>query len=112
MGSTIVENAIAFMERGLAESLTLSQVCAAVGVCPRTLQKAFQGELGCTPMHWLRQRRLAVARARLLAARNGETVTDIVSSTGITHLGRFSVEYRRRYGVTPSSTLPTTTTSH
>ena len=106
MGQT-VRSAITLMERDLAEPLTLTQVCAGIGVCPRTLQKAFKDELGCSPMQWLKQRRLAAARHRLLSATHGETVTDIVSSIGITHLGRFAVEYRQRYGVTPSSTLAT-----
>lgn len=111
MGATTVSNAIALMERDLAEPLTLAQVSAGVGVCPRTLQKAFKSQLGCSPMQWLKQHRLAVARKRLQEADTGETVTDIVSSIGITHLGRFAVEYRQRYGVTPSSTLaaPSTT---
>lgn len=108
-----VTAAIAHMEGHLAEPITLPEVCRTVGVGPRTLQKAFRAELGCTPMAWLRDRRLSVARDRLrVASASTTTVTEVASSLGITHLGRFAVEYRRRYGVPPSVTLATSAPQH
>lgn len=107
--AVMVRDAIAHMEQHLDEPVTLPSVCAQVGVGTRTLQKAFRAELGCTPMGWLRTRRLSLARERLTAAdASATTVTDVATGLGITHLGRFAVEYRRTFGVTPSSTLATT----
>lgn len=101
-----VYSAIALMEDRLGEPLTLGDLCTHTRVSPRALQQAFKSELGCTPMSWLRDRRLDEAERQLAAANDQETtVTRVVSAIGITHLGRFSGQYRRRFGVIPSETL-------
>jgi hypothetical protein len=45
------------------------------------------------------------ARRELLQGSRGAKVMDISLRSGFPHCGRFSVEYRRRYGETPSQTL-------
>jgi tetratricopeptide (TPR) repeat protein len=45
------------------------------------------------------------ARRDLLRASSNATVTDIAAHCGFIHLGRFSVEYHKRYGEKPSETL-------
>jgi AraC-like DNA-binding protein len=36
---------------------------------------------------------------------NGESVATIAARWGFTHLGRFAIDYRRRFGSYPSQTL-------
>lgn len=104
--TSVVGDAIAHMESRLGDTVTLQSVCEEVGVGPRTLQKAFRSQLGTTPMTWLRHRRLAEARRQLSSAdRSSTTVTAVATGLGITHLGRFAVEYHRMFGVPPSRTL-------
>jgi AraC-like DNA-binding protein len=55
-------------------------------------------------LSFLRERRFEVARARLLAS-SAATVTDVAVASGFEHLGRFSVEYKKRYGESPTQTL-------
>src|SRR5262249_18957630 len=45
------------------------------------------------------------ARRDLLLGASGEKVMDVALRCGFAHWGRFAVEYRRRYGETPSQTL-------
>src|SRR5262249_400667 len=45
------------------------------------------------------------ARRDLLQGLPGERIMDVAVRCGFPHFGRFSVEYRRRYGETPSQTL-------
>jgi AraC-like DNA-binding protein len=56
-------------------------------------------------MQWLRDRRLAAARLRLLQAEPEDTVTTIALRSGFTQLGRFAIAYRKRYGESPRETL-------
>ena len=45
------------------------------------------------------------ARRDLLRGDRGKSVADIANRWGLAHLGRFSTQYRRRYGEKPSQTL-------
>lgn len=89
-----------------AEPLTIERLAAAGGVSPRTLIKGFRRYRGMSPKVMLRELRFQSARDALLAAQPGTaTVADIATAWGFYELGRFAVEYRRRYAETPSSTL-------
>ena len=79
-----------------------------LNVSPRQLYRAFQAEVGMSPAKYLRRYRLTRARLDLLAADPTETtVTSVAFSLGFWELGRFSVEYRRLFGESPSQTLIT-----
>ena len=56
-------------------------------------------------MRHLRNIRLAQVREALIRADPEENVTAVAMSLGFTHMGRFSVEYRLRFGESPSQTL-------
>ncbi|HKS49826.1 MAG TPA: AraC family transcriptional regulator [Amycolatopsis sp.] len=87
--------------------LTVEELAAGAGVSVRALQKSFHDAIGCSPMTYLREIRLNRARDALASAdpAAGASVTDIALNWGFRHLGRFSVEYRRRFGESPSQTL-------
>lgn len=84
-------------------SLAALSRIAMVGV--RALQTGFQQELGMTPSGYVRMVRLDRVHAALLEAKPGESVTSIASHSGFTHMGRFSAQYKQRFGVSPSHTL-------
>lgn len=102
-----VRRAVDHIEENFGLALTLERLATHTGVSARTLQRGFQEHLGCSPMDYLRDVRLKQARAALIAADPGSdmTVTEIALESGFMHLGRFSVEYRRRFGESPSQTL-------
>ncbi|WP_067473721.1 AraC family transcriptional regulator [Nocardia amamiensis] len=87
--------------------LTVERLAADSGVSVRALQRGFHDVVGCSPMAYLREVRLNRAREALAAAdpTSGVSVTDVALNWGFMHLGRFSVEYRRRFGESPSQTL-------
>jgi AraC-like DNA-binding protein len=87
------------------EPLTVVDMAEAVGVSVRTLQTNFVRELGVSPMAYLRELRLGAARTELKAASTDTTVTRVALNHGYSHFGRFSVEYKRRFGESPSATL-------
>jgi transcriptional regulator GlxA family with amidase domain len=90
----------------LGESLHISALCRALSVSERTLRTAFHRVHGVSPCRCLRMMRLSRARrALLLADCQLVTVTEIATGFGFVELGRFSVEYRRLFGESPSETL-------
>jgi len=56
-------------------------------------------------MRYLRNARFAKVRDALLRAEPEESVTVIAMACGFTHMSRFAVEYRHRFGERPSDTL-------
>jgi AraC-like DNA-binding protein len=100
-----VRRAEEYLAANVGEAITLQDLVAAVGVPARSLQVAFKKYRSTTPMAFLRQLRLESARRRLLDAHVEYTVVDVARELGLGNPGRFAVEYKRRFGESPSQTL-------
>lgn len=103
----VVQNAMNYVEDHLAERITMEAIARAVHMSVRSIQQGFREELGMTPMTYVRERRLERVREELTDAipADGVTVTQVAERWGFNHLGSFAVEYRKRWGETPSETL-------
>jgi AraC-like DNA-binding protein len=102
----LVEQAENLALADIDESLHISALCRSLEVSERTLRKAFHMVRGLPPCRQLRMLRLSRARSALLSADCGlTTVTEIATCFGFVELGRFSVEYRKVFGESPSQTL-------
>ncbi|WP_375789344.1 helix-turn-helix domain-containing protein [Bradyrhizobium sp. Pha-3] len=89
-----------------AQALSISDICRSLAVSERTLRSAFTKIHGVPPCRRLRTLRLLHARKVLLEAdRKLTTVTRVAADFGFSELGRFSVEYRKAFGESPSQTL-------
>jgi AraC-like DNA-binding protein len=78
---------------------------AVAGVPGRTLFKHFEDWKGVSPMRYLRNTRFQRAREALERAEPEARITEIAKSCGFNHMSRFSAEYRKRFGESPSETL-------
>lgn len=85
---------------------TLTDLAAQAGTSIRALQGGFRRYRGITPMEFIRSQRLEKARLALLSAAPGTRITQVALDAGYEHLGRFSRDYKERYGESPSHTLP------
>ncbi|MFM0336148.1 anthranilate 1,2-dioxygenase regulatory protein AndR [Paraburkholderia fungorum] len=94
-----------FINESSAEPLRLADIANAVGLPERTLRDGFQKFHGTSPMQYLRQVRLERAREALRNAPLDARVSDIALDCGFMHLGRFAIEYRNKFGESPSETL-------
>jgi transcriptional regulator GlxA family with amidase domain len=99
-----VKRAQEYMVANAHRAITVAEVARATGVTVRALHAAFRAHGAGSPLRFLRERRFEVARARLLAP-SAASVTDVAVASGFEHLGRFSVEYEKRYGESPTQTL-------
>jgi transcriptional regulator GlxA family with amidase domain len=93
------------LRSGLIGWLVVADLVAASGVPGRTLFKHFRDSKGTSPMRYLRNARLEKVRHALTRAEPGDSVTVIAMIWGFSHMGRFAVEYRARFGESPSDTL-------
>ncbi|MEQ9696131.1 helix-turn-helix domain-containing protein [Shimia sp. SDUM112013] len=87
-------------------AVSLVDLCNATGVGRTVFYEAFAYLFGVSPLRYFKHRRLMQARESLMAPSTPNVqVKDIALSLGLTHLGRFSTEYRTLFGENPSSTL-------
>jgi AraC-like DNA-binding protein len=89
-----------------AESLSLTELCAAVDLSHRGLENLFQGYLGLGPIAYLRRHRLQIARRALLnAAYAPGVVKQVALESGFWHFGHFAYHYRSLFGESPHETI-------
>jgi len=101
-----VRKADAFLRAHIARPVYGDEICAAIGVAPRTLHQSFTTVYGMAPATYLRRRRLLLVRRALMAARGGPAlVKSVALAHGFWHLGRFAHEYAAMFGEAPSATL-------
>lgn len=85
---------------------TVSDLSRAISTSPRRLRQAFGDTYGVPPKRYLQLRVLDRANERL--ATNGSrcnTVTQVATDLGISHMGRFAAQYCELFGEHPSTTL-------
>lgn len=99
-----VDRALCYIRAHLDSIASVADVADACGVSTRTLELAFRQAIGITPHQAITEIRLDAARRRLVDPESEQSVTEIAMSCGILHLGRFSRNYRLRFGELPSAT--------
>lgn len=101
-----LRGAIAFIEENAHLDIRLTDIAAAIGVTPRTVQYTFRRHLDTTPLEYLRRERLHRAHRDLQAADPSvDTVMEIAGRWRFGHPGRFSMAYKEAFGIPPSRTL-------
>ncbi|QYF95219.1 AraC family transcriptional regulator [Massilia sp. PAMC28688] len=93
-----------FLRANAGEPVSADQMALVAGVSLRSLYAGFKEYCGVSPMQYLRTLRLDGARQALLSEPNCHIAT-IAMRWGFAHLGRFSVEYKERFGESPSQSL-------
>ena len=84
----------------------ITDLCQALGVTERSLERACHDHLGMGPKRYLWLRRLHLARRALLTHDPSRTsVSKVALEHGFWELGRFAVRYRQIFGEPPSTTL-------
>jgi AraC family ethanolamine operon transcriptional activator len=111
-GPAIVRSVEGWVDGQAPETIHLADLCRALRLSRRTLQRAFTETLGIGPARYLTRRRLAAVRAAL---RESDPATATVTETAFRHgfweLGRFARDYQRLFGELPSQTLASGTWS-
>lgn len=99
----LVEN---YLHEHADQVIRVDELAALAQVSIRTLHAGFQEYCGISPMQYLRQIRLDRARHDLLHSLDPNvSVAQVALRWGFMHQGRFSAEYKQRFGETPSQTL-------
>lgn len=93
-----------FLRENVTEPVTADQMALVAGVSLRSLYAGFRDYCGVTPMQYVRELRLEGARKALLNEPDCN-IASIAMRWGFGHLGRFSAEYKARFGESPSQSV-------
>lgn len=94
-----------FMHANAREDVHLEDIERASGISRFKLFEDFKKYFAMSPMAYLKKYRLSAVRQEMLEDRSARNISVIALGWGFTHLGRFSSEYRKLFGETPSATL-------
>ncbi|MGB7336708.1 MAG: AraC family transcriptional regulator [Salaquimonas sp.] len=103
--SAVIKRGRSYIMENLAEAITVSDIAEAAGCSLRGLQMGFRQRFGCSPMKYLRLQRLKHAHYLLQTLPAEIQISSVAFDVGYTHLGRFAIDYRNQFGVSPRETL-------
>ena len=85
---------------------TVSQLCNYTGVSERSLQYAFLEKFQVTPKEYILAVKLLKINNKLMVNDgNNIKISDIAVDLGFWHMGKFSADYKKKFGELPSTTL-------
>lgn len=97
-----IRRAVDFIHAHLCDPITSSDIARAAGINVRTLQIGILRTFGTSPTRFVRDARLDAAHYQLSARVDPPSVTTAAYANGFSHLGRFSRDYKARFGHLPS----------
>lgn len=93
-----------YIDENYDEDISLESIREVAGVSAGKLRDAFKEYTGTTPMQYLKRVRLNRAREELLKSGTRQNVSSVALDAGFNHLGRFSIEYKKAFGESPTQT--------
>jgi AraC-like DNA-binding protein len=101
-----VRHAAEYIHTMSSEKISFDDLVKASGVSPRSLHAGFKKYYDLSPMVYLKNVRLDIARLELKHKSSATTsVTEVAMTCGFTHLSKFASSYKDRFGELPSETL-------
>ena len=98
----IIDRVCSAMFSNLSNPWTMTELESFSGLSARTLQKEFKKRFNLSPFTWLNEQRLLKAKSLLSDKCSGKSVSEICRECGFTHLGRFSVGFKEKFGKSPN----------
>ena len=103
-----LQRAVDYIENRALDNISIVDIASHAHISVRALEEGFRKHHNTTPLLYLRNKRLDLARNAIVSnvlAGGTETITEIAFRHGFNHLGRFSAYYRERTGESPSETV-------
>jgi AraC family transcriptional regulator of adaptative response / DNA-3-methyladenine glycosylase II len=97
----LVARALARIQAGALDEGSVDTLAGELGVTARHLRRAFEAELGVTPIGVAQSRRLAVAKRLLHDTALG--LAEVALASGFQSVRRFNAAFRGRFGRPPST---------
>ncbi len=101
-----LKRALEYIHEHLEQPWSMEELVRASGVSRRSLEQAFRDNLQTSPLRYLQQCRLELARDCLRRARPGDLqLVDLAHRLGFAQPSHFTTAYKQAFGELPSETL-------
>lgn len=98
---TIIDRALAYMDKHFTESIPTDQIAAQVGLSASHFNKHFRQQTGYSPHEYIILRRIDHAKELLLSTE--QTVSQIAYASGYNSEENFIRSFKKKTGVSPSA---------
>ena len=98
-----LQSACDFIETNLHLKISMLDLKHHTKYSERSLQLIFKKHLNQSPFEYIEEQRLLKAHVLIKQYKQSKKTTDIAREVGFRHLGRFSVNFKKRFGIHPSA---------
>jgi len=99
----IIELSEEYIKNNLSNKILMSDLTRLTGYSERSLQIVFKKHLNKSPTKYIEERRIFKARELITEYKQLKKISDVAREVGLPHLGRFSVNFRKYFGISPSA---------
>jgi transcriptional regulator GlxA family with amidase domain len=97
-----LQSACDFIKANLHLKISMLDLKHHTNYSERSLQLIFKKHLNKSPFEYIEEQRLLKAHELIKQYKQSKKTTDIAREAGFRHLGRFSVKFKKRFGVSAS----------
>lgn len=101
----LIRRVAEYIEENYNRPISMSELSSYAGISVRSLQSGFRNALNVTVSDYIKELRLSKLREKLLGSTVDDSVTNLIMLSGFSHLGRCAIEYKKKFGESPSETL-------
>ena len=99
-GDALLQGVCTYLEKHVADNVTMEQLCQEFCVSKSTLQKLFQSRVGYGISRYYQE--LKISRAKILIREKRHNFTEIAQMLGYSSVHYFSRHFKQMSGMTPS----------
>lgn len=96
----LISDALRIFEFNISREISLAETAGELGVSQEKLIAAFRKRFGTSPKQYLI--RLRMEKAEIMLKNSSESIKNIASRTGYGAICRFSREFKKKHGISPS----------
>jgi transcriptional regulator GlxA family with amidase domain len=97
-----LQNACDFIRANLHLKISMFDLKQHTKYSERSLQLIFKKYLNKSPFEYMEEQRFLKAYELIKQHKQSKKTTDIAREVGFRHLGRFSLNFKKRFGIHPS----------
>jgi AraC-like DNA-binding protein len=98
----LLTSACEYIEINLHRKIAMLELKQHTKCSERSLQFIFKKHLNKSPFEYIEEQRLLRAYELIKQHKQSKKTTDIAREVGFRHLGRFSLNFKKRFGIHPS----------